>query len=99
MTVRSRRAVLGLVAQGVAASAAAGILGARFVETVQAMPMAPDLARTERQSDQLTPAQWWGAPPAPGWGRPPPPGWGRPPPRRRRWVCWWHRGRRRCGWR
>jgi hypothetical protein len=19
--------------------------------------------------------------------------------RRRRWVCWWHRGRRRCGWR
>jgi hypothetical protein len=24
--------------------------------------------------------------------------WG-PPPRRRRWICWWHRGRRRCGWR
>ncbi|MGY4479812.1 hypothetical protein [Bradyrhizobium sp. USDA 3364] len=31
----------------------------------------------------------------------------RPPPRRprrhwhrrRRWSCWWHRGRRRCGWR
>jgi len=22
--------------------------------------------------------------------------WGR---RRRRWVCWWHRGRRTCGWR
>jgi hypothetical protein len=19
--------------------------------------------------------------------------------RRRRWVCWWHRGRRQCGWR
>jgi hypothetical protein len=19
--------------------------------------------------------------------------------RRRRWVCWWHRGRRVCGWR
>ena len=19
--------------------------------------------------------------------------------RRRRWVCWWHRGRRICGWR
>jgi hypothetical protein len=19
--------------------------------------------------------------------------------RGRRWVCWWHRGRRRCGWR
>lgn len=23
--------------------------------------------------------------------------WG--PRRRRRWVCWWHRGRRGCGWR
>jgi hypothetical protein len=24
----------------------------------------------------------------------------RPPPRRgRRWRCWWHRGRRFCGWR
>jgi hypothetical protein len=39
-------------------------------------------------------------------GRPPhrPPSH-RPPPhhrhrrRRRRWVCWWHRGRRHCGWR
>jgi hypothetical protein len=20
-------------------------------------------------------------------------------PRHRRWVCWWHRGRRICGWR
>ena len=20
-------------------------------------------------------------------------------PRQRRWVCWWHRGRRVCGWR
>jgi hypothetical protein len=26
------------------------------------------------------------------------PGWRRPP-RRRRWVCWWNRGRRVCGWR
>ena len=23
----------------------------------------------------------------------------RPRPRHRRWVCWWHRGRRICGWR
>jgi len=22
-----------------------------------------------------------------------------PRPRRRRWVCWWSRGRRVCGWR
>ena len=22
-----------------------------------------------------------------------------PRPRRRRWVCWWNRGRRVCGWR
>jgi hypothetical protein len=31
--------------------------------------------------------QWWGAPPR------------RRPPRRRVWRCWWHRGRRVCGWR
>jgi hypothetical protein len=24
---------------------------------------------------------------------------GGPRRRRRRWVCWWHRGRRVCGWR
>ena|SRR5215207_9898516 len=29
----------------------------------------------------------------------PPPHWHRRHRRRRRWVCWWHRGRRRCGWR
>src|SRR5215470_6531996 len=23
----------------------------------------------------------------------------RPSRRRRRWVCWWSKGRRRCGWR
>ena len=23
----------------------------------------------------------------------------RPPHRGRRWRCWWHRGRRVCGWR
>ncbi|UVO32221.1 hypothetical protein [Bradyrhizobium arachidis] len=37
--------------------------------------------------------------PLPGPGQRPP---HRPPPRhrpRRRWVCWWHRGRRHCGWR
>ncbi|WP_456685712.1 twin-arginine translocation signal domain-containing protein [Bradyrhizobium sp. P5_C11_2] len=60
-------------------------------------------------------AGWWGSPapawgPGPGWGRPPllaqaqwgpspHPGWGRRRPRSRRWVCWWHRGRRHCGWR
>lgn len=34
-------------------------------------------------------------------GRPPhrPPHWRRHHRRRRRWVCWWHRGRRHCGWR
>lgn len=25
--------------------------------------------------------------------------WGRRVCVRRRWVCWWHRGRRICGWR
>jgi hypothetical protein len=35
-------------------------------------------------------------------GRPPRRPSHRPPPRRRRrrrWECWWHRGRRQCGWR
>ena len=34
-------------------------------------------------------------------GRPPhrPPHWHRHHRRRRRWVCWWRRGRRHCGWR
>ena len=38
-----------------------------------------------REGDAFV-AQWHGSP---AWGR----------PRRRRWVCWWRRGRRICEWR
>lgn len=31
--------------------------------------------------------------------RPPPHSHRRQSRRRRRWECWWHRGRRHCGWR
>ena len=62
-------------------------------------------APTSRESPGRTYAQTARPLPAPG-HRPPrrPPH--RPPPRppswhrrRRRWECWWHRGRRHCGWR
>ncbi|TFV51078.1 twin-arginine translocation signal domain-containing protein [Bradyrhizobium sp. CNPSo 3448] len=114
MDTPTRRAFLGF-AQNAVAAAAIGAIGVRLIETAEAMPIAHDLGQASEPSDLLTQAQWWGPPapawgPAPGWGRPPllwqaqwgpppRPGWGRPPPRRRRWVCWWHRGRRRCGWR
>jgi hypothetical protein len=103
MNTPSRRAFLGL-AQNAVAAAAIGVIGVRFIEAAEAMPIAPDLGQDRGQdlgearkpSDLLTQAQWG---PAPGWGPGPAPGWGRPRPRRRRWVCWWHRGRRHCGWR
>jgi hypothetical protein len=90
MSATSRRAFLGL-AQGAVAAAAIGAVGARFIETAEAMPVAPHLEQAAKPSLLVEPAQ--------GRGPPPRRGWGRPRPRRRRWVCWWHRGRRRCGWR
>jgi hypothetical protein len=39
----------------------------------------------------------WHPPRHPHWHRHPHPH--RHRRRRRRWVCWWHRGRRICGWR
>ena len=97
MEAASRRAFLGF-ATGAIAAAALGTAGARLISVAEAMPVDPDLGRAGTSSAPVTPAQW-GPGPGPGWGGP---GWGRPPPpprRRRRWVCWWHRGRRHCGWR
>jgi hypothetical protein len=90
MSAPTRRGFLGL-AQSAVAAAAVGAIGIRFIEAAEAMPVASDLGQAGTSSDLVTQAQWWG--PAPG------PGWSRPRPRRRRWVCWWHRGRRHCGWR
>jgi hypothetical protein len=87
MSAPTRRDFLGL-ARGTVAVAAVGALGAGFIGAAEAMPVAPDLGHVEQGSHPVTEAQW-GQPPRPGWrGR-----------RRPRWVCWWHRGRRRCGWR
>ncbi|MBR1132086.1 hypothetical protein [Bradyrhizobium iriomotense] len=102
MNAPNRRAVLGLATNAIAA-AAIGTVGVRLIGVAEAMPVDPDPGRAGGPATPVTPAQWgpgpgWGGP---GWGAPPPrPGWRPPPPRRRRrWVCWWHRGRRHCGWR
>ena len=85
MNAHTRRAFLGFA--GVAVTAAAiGASGACFIEVAEAMPIAPDpgkLGTETAKSPPLVTPVQWG----PGWRR------------RRRWVCWWHRGRRRCGWR
>jgi len=100
MLVPNRRAFLGLATNAIAV-ATIGTVGARLISVANAMPLNPEPGRATRPS--VVPAQW-GPPPGPGWGGPrwgaprPRPGW-RVPPRRRRWVCWWQRGRRRCGWR
>ncbi|MBR0839910.1 twin-arginine translocation signal domain-containing protein [Bradyrhizobium liaoningense] len=95
MSAPTRRAFL----QNAVAAAAVGAIGARLIEVADAMPVASDLGQVAKQSDLVVEAQWWGPQPGPGWGWGSAPGWGRPSPVGRRWVCWWHRGRRHCGWR
>ena len=97
MNAPNRRAFLGLATNAIAA-AAIGTVGVRLIGVAEAMPVDPDAGRVGGSATPVMPAQW-GPGPSPGWGGP---GWGAPPPRRprrRRWVCWWHRGRRHCGWR
>jgi hypothetical protein len=92
MNGTSRRAFLHL-----AGNAAIGVIGMKLIGRADAMPVATDLGQSKAPRDPLTEIQWGPPPRRPGWGPPPP-----PPPRRRRrrrWVCWWHRGRRHCGWR
>lgn len=91
MTDSTRRAFLGLAQKAVAA-AAVGAIAVHFTETAEAMPVAPDLGRTDAPSDLSTQVQWH-SPHHPHWHR------RRHRRRHRRWVCWWHRGRRICGWR
>jgi len=88
--IPDRRAFLRLTGNTLAV-AAIGAVGIRYVGTVHAMPIARAPEISEGQPDLITPAQW--GPPPHG------PGWRRRSRRGRRWVCWWHRGRRRCGWR
>lgn len=87
--IPNRRAFLRLASNALAV-AAIGAAGIRFIDIAEAMPVAPVLGATEMRTDLITPAQW---------GPPHGPGWRRRSRRGRRWVCWWHRGRRHCGWR
>lgn len=84
MNAHTRRAFFGFAGVAVAA-AAIGASGARFIEVAEAMPIAPDPGKRGMDVEKSSPLVTQAQ-----WG---------PPRRRRRWVCWWHRGRRRCGWR
>jgi hypothetical protein len=92
MNVIDRRSVLRGLVGGVVA---AGVGGELLIRSAEALPSA-DLRPTRPAEhtgdvDARQYAQFITPGPAPI----------RPPPRRRRrrWVCWWHRGRRHCGWR
>jgi hypothetical protein len=90
MSLPSRRAFLDL-AQGAVALVAVGAVGIRFIETAEAMPIAPAPGLDRTPSSPVVEAQW-GPPHSPRHHH-------RSRRRGRRRVCWWHRGRRRCGWR
>lgn len=87
--ISNRRAFLRLAGNAFAL-AAVSAAGVRFVDIAEAVPVAPALGSPLMRTNLVTPAQW-----APPHG----PGWRRRSRRGRRWVCWWHRGRRQCGWR
>jgi hypothetical protein len=82
-----RSALRGILCVAAAASFRATLLPG----TAEAMPLALEKDLGNKMPDFRYEAQAVvGRPPR----RPLP-----PPRRRRRWVCWWHRGRRVCGWR
>jgi hypothetical protein len=98
MNVVDRRSVLRGLAGGVVV---AGVGGALLMRSAEALPSA-DLqsarpAGRAAHADSRKYAQFQRPVTGPEPIRPSP----RPPPRRRRrrGVCWWHRGRRECGWR
>ena len=93
MDAIDRRGALRSIFGGVVA---AGLGAGLLAGSAEAVPLAmeKDLGR---KADDL----WEKAQPVQAWppGRPVPPHRRRHHRRRRRWVCWWHRGRRVCGWR
>ena len=90
MDAMSRRAMLTNVLPGaVVAIAGVGTIGwAVAPEVADAMPLAIAKGNHVKVDDLVVKAQVVVVNPGRRRGR-----------RRRRWVCWWHRGRRRCGWR
>ena len=90
MIAMSRRAILTNILPGaVVAVAGVGTIGwAVAPEVADAMPLAIAKRNHVKVDDPVVKAQAVVVHPSRRRGR-----------RRRRWVCWWHRGRRRCGWR
>jgi hypothetical protein len=86
-----RRGLL-ILLSGAAVTATIGSGLAISVTEAAAAPL--PAGRPTEADDALQQAQF-GPPPR---RRHPRRGWGFGP-RRRRWDCWWHRGRRVCGWR
>ena len=89
MAAMSRRAMLtNLLPGAVVAIAGVGTLGwAVAPEIAGAVPLSIG-KRNHFKVDDLVEAQVVVVHPSRRRGR-----------RGRRWVCWWHTGRRRCGWR
>lgn len=87
MAVMSCRAMLTNVLPGaVVAVAGVGTIGwALAPKAANAMPLAVAKGNHIKVDDQVVKAQVVIVNPRRR--------------RRQRWVCWWHRGRRRCGWR
>jgi hypothetical protein len=83
----------GLLMLMLGAASAATIGSSLVVQLAQAAPLPPRAGRSEDSDSVLQQAQF-GPPPRHRRRRR---GWGFGP--RRRWHCWWHRGRRVCGWR
>jgi len=90
MAAMSRRAILTNILPGaVVAVAGVGTIGwAVAPEVADAMPLAIAKGNNFKVDDLVEKAQVVVVHPSRRRGR-----------RGRRWVCWWHRGRRRCGWR
>lgn len=84
MTCIDRRQMLVL---GLGAAAASTTLSRIFIHEVQAAPPVPRADILQGSSQGVEKAQVVVVDPR------------RRRRRRRRWVCWWHRGRRTCGWR
>ena len=89
MAAMSRRAIFTNVLPGaVVAIAGVGTIGwAVAPEVADAMPLAAAKGNHFKVDDFVEKAQVVVVNPR------------RRRRRGRRWVCWWHRGRRRCGWR
>ena len=88
MDVVDRRAVLRSIGGGVIAAGLAAKLGASLLpRSAEALPLAMEKDLASKADDPRVNAQVVTTQPPRSWRR------------RRRWVCWWHQGRRHCGWR